>query len=77
MLKSEVSCTLTGQKKTRERDHVKLLHRDVIAVHEEVQQVDGQVPGRRTEPEAVADNGYEVCEVSPQIELRGLTFEGR
>lgn len=56
---------------------MKLLHRDVIAVHEEVQQVDGQVSGRRTEPEAVADNGYEVCEVSPQIELRGLTFEGR
>lgn len=56
---------------------MKLLHRDIIAVHEEVQQVDGQVPGRRAQPEAVADDGYEVCKVSPQTELRGLAFEGR
>lgn len=62
--------TLTGQKKTGEGDHVKLLQRDVIAVHEEVQQVDGQVSGRGTQLEAVADNGYEVCKVSSQVELR-------
>ena len=56
---------------------MKLLHRDVIAVHEEVQQVDGQVSGCRTQPEAVADDGYEVGEVSSQVELRGLAFVGR
>ena len=56
---------------------MKLLHRDIIAVHEEVQQVDGQVSGCRTQPEAVADDGYEVCEVPPQVELRRLAFEGR
>lgn len=68
---------LTGQKKTREGDHVKLRHRDIIAVHEEVQQVDGEVSGCGTQPEAVADDGDEVCEVSPQVELRGLAFVGR
>lgn len=56
---------------------MKLLHRDIIAVHEEVQQVDGQVSGCGTQPEAVADNGYEVGKVSSQVELRGLTFVGR
>lgn len=56
---------------------MKLLHRHIIAVHEEVQQVDGQVSGCRTQPEAVADDGYEVCKVSSQVELRGLTFVGR
>lgn len=56
---------------------MKLLHRDIIAVHEEVQQVDGKVSGCRTQPETVADDGYEVRKVSPEVELRGLTFEGR
>jgi len=56
---------------------VKLLHGDVIAVHEKVQQVDSQVSGGGTKPKAVADDGYEVCKVSSQVELRGLTFVGR
>lgn len=56
---------------------MKLLQRDIITVHEKVQQVDGQVSGCRTKPEAVTDDGYEVCKVSPQVELRGLTFVGR
>lgn len=43
---------------------MKLLHGDVIAVHEEIQQVDGQVSGGGAQPEAVADDGYEVCKVS-------------
>lgn len=55
---------------------MELLHCDIIAVHEEVQQVDGQVSGCRTQPEAVADDGYEVCKVSSQVELRGLAFVG-
>lgn len=42
---------------------MKLLQRHIIAVHEEVEQVDGQVSGCRTQPEAVADDGYEVCKV--------------
>lgn len=69
--------TLTSQKETREGDHVKLLHCDIIAVHKKVQQVDSQVSGCRTQPEVVADDGYEVCKVSSQVELRGLAFEGR
>ncbi|RLW04163.1 hypothetical protein DV515_00005934, partial [Chloebia gouldiae] len=36
------------------------------AVHEEVQQVHSQVPRSRTEPEAVAHNGNQVCKVSSQ-----------
>lgn len=56
---------------------MKLLHCDIIAVHEEVQQVDGQVSGCRAQPEAVADDGYEVCKVSSQAELGGLSFVGR
>lgn len=55
---------------------MKLLHGDIVAVHEEVQQVDAQVSGCRTQPEVVADDGYEVCKVSPQVELGGLAFVG-
>lgn len=68
---------LTGQEKTRERDNVKLLHRDVVAVHEQVQQVDGQVSGCRTQPKVVADNGHKVGKVSSQAELRRLSFVRR
>lgn len=56
---------------------MKLLHRDVIAVHEEVQQVHGQVSSRRTQPEPVTHNGYEVCKVAPEVQLWGLTFINR
>lgn len=73
----EVGDTLTGQQETRERDNGKLRLRDIIAVHEEVQQVDAQVSGRGTQPEVVADDGYEVRIVSPQIQLRGLALVGR
>lgn len=56
---------------------MKLLHSDVIAVHEKVQQVDGQVSGWGAELQMVADDSDEVSKVSPEVELRGLTFEGR
>lgn len=69
--------SLTGQKETRERDHVELLHRDIVAVHEEVQQVDRQVSGRGTQPEVVADDGHKVGKVPSQAELRRLAFVGR
>lgn len=68
---------LTGQEETRERDNVKLLHCDVVAVHEQVQQVDGQVSGCRTQPEVVADDGHQVGKVPSQAELRGLSFVRR
>lgn len=55
---------------------MELLHRDIVAVHEKVQQVNSKVPSCGTQPEVVADDGYEVCKVSPQVELRGLAFEG-
>lgn len=55
---------------------MKLLHGDVIAVHEEVQEVDGQVSGCGAEPEVVADDGNEVSKVTPEAELRGLSFVG-
>lgn len=56
---------------------MKLLHRHIVAVHEKVQQVDSQVSGCRAQPEAIADNGYEVGKVSSEVELRGLAFVGR
>lgn len=67
----------TRQKQAGEGDHVELLHRDIITVHEEVQQVDGQVPGCGAEAEVVADDGDEVREVPPEVQLRGLAFVGR
>lgn len=56
---------------------MKLLHGDVVAVHEQVQQVDGQVSGCGTQPEVVADNGHQVGKVPSQAELRGLSFVRR
>lgn len=56
---------------------MELLHRDVIAVHEEVQQVHSQVSGCWTQPEPVAHYGYEVCKVAPEVQLWGLTFINR
>lgn len=56
---------------------MELLHRDVIAVHEEVQQVHSQVSSCWTQPEAVAHDGYEVCKVTPKVQLWGLTFVNR
>lgn len=55
---------------------MKLLQCDIVSVHEEVQQVDGQVSGCRTQPEAVAYDGDEVCKVSSQVQLWGLAFVG-
>lgn len=77
MMEHQGMYKLTGQEEAGERHHVELLHGDVIAVHEEVQQVDGEVASCRTQPETVADDGNEVCEVPPEAELRGLSFEGR
>lgn len=56
---------------------MKLLHGDVIAIHEKVQQVDSQVSGCGAELQMVADDSYEVSKVPPEVELRGLTFVGR
>lgn len=56
---------------------MKLLHGDVVAVHEQVQQVDGQVSGCRTQSEVVADDGHQVCKIPSQAELRGLCFVRR
>lgn len=56
---------------------MKLLHCDVVAVHEQVQQVDGQVSGCRTQSEVVADDGHQVSKVPSQAELRGLSFVRR
>lgn len=55
---------------------MKLLHGDVVAVHEQVQEVHRQVPGRGAQPEVVADDGHQVGEVPPQAELGGLGFVG-
>lgn len=65
-----VRSELTGQDKTRERHNVKLLHCHIVAVHEQVQQVDGQMSGCRTQPEVVASDGQEVDKVPSQVELR-------
>lgn len=56
---------------------MELLHGDGVAVHEQVQQVDGQVSGCRTQPEVVAHNGHQVGKVSSQAELRRLSFVRR
>lgn len=56
---------------------MKLLHCDVVAVHEQVQQVDGQVSGCRTQLEVVADDGHQVSKVPSQAELRRLSFVRR
>lgn len=69
--------TLTGQKQAGQRDHVKLLYRDVIAVHEQVQQINSQVSGRRTQLEAIADYSDKVCKISSKAQLWGLAFVRR
>lgn len=56
---------------------MELLHRHVVAVHEEVQQVDGQVSGCGAQPEVAAEDGQEVREVPPEGQLRGLASVGR
>lgn len=55
---------------------MELLHRDLIAVHEKVQQVNSQVSRCGAQPEVVADNGDEVGKVPSQVELRRLAFVG-
>lgn len=54
---------LTGEYEARQRNHVKLLHCDLIAVHEKVQQVNSQVSCCGAQPEVVAHNGDKVGKV--------------
>lgn len=61
---------LTGQEQTGEGDDVELLDGHVIVVHEQVQQVDGQVARRGTQLVAVAQDGQQVREVAPHADLR-------
>ena len=56
---------------------MQLLNRDVIAVHEQVQQVDGKVAGRRAQSEAIAHNGNQISKIPPETQLRGLALVRR
>lgn len=56
---------------------MQLLNRDVIAIHEQVQQIDSKVAGRRAQSEAIAHNGNQISKISPETQLRGLALVRR
>lgn len=56
---------------------MQLLDGDVIAVHEQIQQVDGEVSRRRAEREAIAHNGDQIGKIAPEVQLRGLALVRR
>lgn len=53
---------------------MQLLNGDVIAIHKQVQQIDGKVSSRRAECEAIAYNGNQVSKIPPETQLRRLAF---
>lgn len=56
---------------------MQLLNRDVIAIHEQVQQIDSKMSGRRAECEAIAHYGNQISKISPETQLRGLALVRR
>lgn len=56
---------------------MQLLDGAVIAVHEQVQQVDCKMSGRRAECEAIAHNGDQISKIPPEIQLRRLALVRR
>lgn len=63
---------LTSKQQAGERNDIELFDSHIIVVHEQVQQVDGQMACRRTELVAIAQDGQQVCKVSPHADLRGV-----
>lgn len=49
----------------------------VVAVHEQVQQVDGEMAGRGAEGEAIAHNGNQISKIPPEVQLRRLALVRR
>ena len=60
---------LTGKEETGQGDDVELLDGYIVVVHEQVQQVDGQVASRGTQMVAVTQDGQQVRKVSPHADL--------
>lgn len=60
---------LTGQEKAGECNDIELLDGHVIVVHEEVQQVDGQMARCGTQLVAVTEDGQQVGKVAPHANL--------
>lgn len=56
---------------------MQLLNRDVVAIHEEVQQIDSKMSSRRAESEAVAHDGNQISKIPPETQLRGLALVRR
>lgn len=60
---------LTGEEQAGQGDDIELLDGDVVVVHEEVQEVDGQVAGGGAQLVAVAQNGQQVGKVATHADL--------
>lgn len=56
---------------------MQLLNGDVISIHEQVQQIDSKMSGRRAECEAIAHNGNQISKIPPKTQLRGLALVRR
>lgn len=62
----------TCEEQTGKGNDIELLDSHVVVVHEQVQEVNGQVARRRTEVVAVAEDGEQVCKVAAHANLRGV-----
>lgn len=56
---------------------MQLLNRDVVTIHEEVQQIDSKMSGGRAESEAVAHDGNQISKIPSETQLRGLALVRR